>query len=107
MPTYQKYVHKLVDDHLDITKCYQRQPENMCKVIRNAVGCLLRLLYRGFFLMLLIKAIDEFPQLQRYEVCWPVNDLIMMHLKNTSRREKLKAAKVTEARKNTSRSSKS
>jgi len=29
-----------------------------------------------------------------YEGCWPANDIMMLHLKNTSRREKLKAQKL-------------
>jgi hypothetical protein len=35
-----------------------------------------------------------FPRLVDYEGCWPVNDLMMLHLKNTARREKLKDQKL-------------
>jgi hypothetical protein len=39
------------------------------------------------------KATNAFPQLISYEGCWPVNDLMLLHLKNTARREKLKLEK--------------
>jgi len=42
----------------------------------------------------MIQAIKAFPQLTEYEACWPVNDLMMLHLKNTARREKLRDQKL-------------
>lgn len=40
---------------------------------------------------------NAFPQLLSYEGCWPVNDLMMLYLKNTSRRERIKVSKMEAA----------
>jgi hypothetical protein len=45
-----------------------------------------------------VQTIDTFPQLERYQGYWPINDIMMMHLKNTSRRERLKVAKLLTAK---------
>ena len=44
------------------------------------------------------QAINAFPQLINYENCWPVNDLMLLHLKNTSRHERLKLKKLVVAK---------
>jgi hypothetical protein len=41
---------------------------------------------------------SAFPQLNSYEGCWPVNDLMILRLKNTSRREKLRLEKEAATR---------
>lgn len=42
----------------------------------------------------MIQVVDAFPDLRKYQGCWPVNDLMIMHLKNTSRRERLKTERA-------------
>ncbi|KAH0827355.1 hypothetical protein J3R83DRAFT_3993 [Lanmaoa asiatica] len=57
---FKKYVHGLIDKHLDVTKCASAQNPGHLKLIKE-------------------KAEDKFPNLNNYMNCWPVNDLIMMH----------------------------
>ncbi|KAI6002529.1 hypothetical protein EDC04DRAFT_2611842 [Pisolithus marmoratus] len=61
--TYAKF--KLIDDHLDTTKCASAQNPTLLKVICK-------------------KATDAFPNLENYSNCWPATDMIMMCLKYTS-----------------------
>ena len=91
----QKFVHKLVNEHLDIAESYQPQDESLWQAIRNAVSALwlfTTLHYLDIYFA--TQAMNTFPQLFSYESCWPVNDLMILHLKNTSRHEKLKLEKA-------------
>ena len=36
------------------------------------------------------QAMEKFPDLENYSYCWPVNDMVMMHLKYTSSRARRK-----------------
>ncbi|KAG6369655.1 hypothetical protein JVT61DRAFT_14154 [Boletus reticuloceps] len=68
--------YRLIDEHLDTTKCASAQSPALIKVVRN-------------------KAMVAFPDLENYSNVWPVNDMIMMRLKYTSsraRRCEIKAA---------------
>jgi len=41
-----------------------------------------------------IQATKAFPELAGFAGCWPVNDLMLLRLKLTSRREKLRKEKA-------------
>ncbi|KAF8120037.1 hypothetical protein EV363DRAFT_1158895 [Boletus edulis] len=64
---FKKSVHGLIDEHLDVTKCASVQKSALLKLVKD-------------------KVTDQFPDLDNYTDCWPVNDLIMMRLKYTSSR---------------------
>ncbi|KIJ68875.1 hypothetical protein HYDPIDRAFT_25127 [Hydnomerulius pinastri MD-312] len=63
----KKFTHRLIEEHLDVTKCASAQNTTLLKVVRN-------------------KAVDAFPDLENYSNYWPVNNIIMMRLKYTSGR---------------------
>ncbi|KAG6376545.1 hypothetical protein JVT61DRAFT_2541 [Boletus reticuloceps] len=68
--------YRLIDEHLDTTKCASAQSPALIKVVCD-------------------KAMVAFPDLENYSNVWPVNDMIMMRLKYTSsraRRCEIKAA---------------
>ncbi|KAI6013118.1 hypothetical protein BKA83DRAFT_4130581 [Pisolithus microcarpus] len=60
---FKKLTHRLVDEHLDTTKCASAQNPTLLKVATAA-----------------------FPDLENYSNCWPVTDMVMMRLKYTSSR---------------------
>ncbi|KAG1761660.1 hypothetical protein EDD22DRAFT_953845 [Suillus occidentalis] len=62
---FKKYMHGLIDDHLDTTKCASTQSPILLKAVCD-------------------KALDEFPDLENYSNLWPVSDMIMTCLKYTS-----------------------
>ncbi|KAG2141210.1 uncharacterized protein EDB93DRAFT_1252668 [Suillus bovinus] len=62
---FKKYMHHLIDDHLDMTKCASAQSPTLLQAVCN-------------------KALDKFPDLENYSNLWPVNDVIMTCLKYTS-----------------------
>ncbi|KIJ64129.1 hypothetical protein HYDPIDRAFT_29013 [Hydnomerulius pinastri MD-312] len=64
---FKKFTHHLIEEHLDTTKCASAQSPVLLKVVRD-------------------KVTDAFPDLEQYSNCWPVNNMIMMHLKYTSSR---------------------
>ncbi|KAI6162922.1 hypothetical protein EDD17DRAFT_1756951 [Pisolithus thermaeus] len=64
---FKKHMHRLIEEHLDTTKCASAQNPALLKVICE-------------------KAMDAFPDLENYSNCWPVTDMIMMRLKYTSSR---------------------
>ncbi|KAF9233013.1 hypothetical protein BU15DRAFT_80559 [Melanogaster broomeanus] len=73
---FKKYIHALIDEHLDVSKCASAQSTVLLKIIQD-------------------KATNKFPDLENYARCWPVTDLIMMRLKYTSgraRRQELEMA---------------
>ncbi|KIJ59116.1 hypothetical protein HYDPIDRAFT_33512 [Hydnomerulius pinastri MD-312] len=73
---FKKYTHRLIEDHLDVTKCASAQSPALIKVVRD-------------------KVMDAFPDLENYSNGWPVTDMIMMYLKYTSsrtRRQELEMA---------------
>ncbi|KAG1750288.1 hypothetical protein EDD22DRAFT_957956 [Suillus occidentalis] len=72
---FKKFMHQLVEEYLDTTKCASSQSPVLLEYVRN-------------------KAVDAFPDLDNYSGFWPVNDLIMMRLKYTSRRARQKEAKM-------------
>ncbi|KAG1892292.1 hypothetical protein F4604DRAFT_1672344 [Suillus subluteus] len=67
----KKCMHRLIDDHLDTSKCASAQSPAVLQTVRN-------------------KALDEFPDLENYSNLWPVNDMMMTHLKYTSSRARQK-----------------
>ncbi|KIK33157.1 hypothetical protein CY34DRAFT_18549 [Suillus luteus UH-Slu-Lm8-n1] len=72
---FKKYMHSLVEDHLDTTKCASAQSPALLKVVCD-------------------KALDNFLDLGNYSNLWPVNDLIMMRLKYTSGRARRKEGEM-------------
>jgi hypothetical protein len=44
------------------------------------------------------KTLDKFPQLQKFDDLWPVNDIIINRLKTTSRHHRQQAAKLEASR---------
>ncbi|KAG1726501.1 uncharacterized protein EDB91DRAFT_1254277 [Suillus paluster] len=62
---FKRSMHSLIEDHLDTTKCASAQSPTLLDIVRG-------------------KALDNFPDLDNYNNLWPVNDLIMTHLKYTS-----------------------
>ncbi|KAG2752468.1 hypothetical protein P692DRAFT_20685293, partial [Suillus brevipes Sb2] len=71
---FKKFMHHLIDEHLDTTKCASSQNHALLKIVRD-------------------KAVDAFPDLENYSGYWPLNDMIMMRLKYTSGRARQKEAK--------------
>ncbi|KAI6110324.1 hypothetical protein EDD16DRAFT_1711040 [Pisolithus croceorrhizus] len=61
------FVNKAIKKHLDITKCQSQQD---CKALDTVCDL----------------AIAEFPDLGTFENCWPILDLVQMHLKYLSSR---------------------
>ncbi|KAG2053386.1 hypothetical protein BDR06DRAFT_1008779 [Suillus hirtellus] len=64
---FKRSMHSLINNHLDTTKCASAQSPMLLEVMCG-------------------KALDNFPDLDNYTNLWPVNDLIMTHLKYTSGR---------------------
>ncbi|KAG1848865.1 hypothetical protein F4604DRAFT_1687572 [Suillus subluteus] len=64
---FKKSMHHIIEEHLNTTKCASSQNHALLKVVRD-------------------KAVDAFPDLENYRDFWPLNDMIMMHLKYTSGR---------------------
>ncbi|KAI6013800.1 hypothetical protein BKA83DRAFT_4499840 [Pisolithus microcarpus] len=64
---FKKCMHRLIEEHLDTTKCASAQNPTLLKVVCE-------------------KATDAFPDLENYSDCWPATDMIMMRLKYTSSR---------------------
>ncbi|KAG1732544.1 hypothetical protein EDD22DRAFT_973818 [Suillus occidentalis] len=85
---FKKFMHNLIEEHLDTTKCASSQDHALLKVVRD-------------------KAADAFPDLENYEGFWPLNDMIMMRLKYTSGRARQKKARMvvgkSKSKKNTSK----
>ncbi|KAG2045535.1 hypothetical protein BDR06DRAFT_1015549 [Suillus hirtellus] len=72
---FKKFMHNLIEEHLDTTKCASSQDYALLKVVRD-------------------KAVDAFPDLENYRDFWPLNDMIMMRLKYTSGRARQKKARM-------------
>ncbi|KAG2744762.1 hypothetical protein P692DRAFT_20877834 [Suillus brevipes Sb2] len=85
---FKKFMHNLIEEHLDTTKCASSQDHALLKVVHD-------------------KAADAFPDLENYEGFWPLNDMIMMCLKYTSGRARQKKARMvvgkSKSKKNTSK----
>ncbi|KIM57177.1 hypothetical protein SCLCIDRAFT_29021 [Scleroderma citrinum Foug A] len=62
--TMKRFVHKEIKKRLDLTKCRSLQERKAMEVIRDL-------------------AITKFPDLNDFEDCWPVLDLIQLRLKYT------------------------
>ncbi|KAG1726853.1 hypothetical protein EDB19DRAFT_1914473 [Suillus lakei] len=71
----KKNMHQLIEDHLDMTKCASAQSPALLNIARN-------------------KALNGFPDLENYSNLWPVNDIIMTHLKYTSGRARRKEGEM-------------
>ncbi|KAG1887549.1 uncharacterized protein F5891DRAFT_1199594 [Suillus fuscotomentosus] len=72
---FKKYMHRLIEDHLDTTKCASAQSAALLKVVCG-------------------KALHEFPDLEDYSNSWPANDMIMTRLKYTSGRARRKEGEM-------------
>ncbi|KAF8550533.1 hypothetical protein OG21DRAFT_1468594 [Imleria badia] len=70
---FKKVTHRLIDEHLDTTKCASAQSPVLLKAVRD-------------------KASGAFPDLENYSKAWPVSDIIMMRLKYTSSRARQRRA---------------
>ncbi|KIK33353.1 hypothetical protein CY34DRAFT_99740, partial [Suillus luteus UH-Slu-Lm8-n1] len=72
---FKKFMHHLIEENLDTTKCASSQNHALLKTVRD-------------------KAVDAFPDLENYSGYWPLNDMIMMRLKYTSGRARQKESKL-------------
>ncbi|KAG1812802.1 uncharacterized protein BJ212DRAFT_1482872 [Suillus subaureus] len=72
---FKRSMHSLIDNHLDMTKCASAQSPVLLEVVHG-------------------KALNNFPDLDNYNNLWPVNDLIMTHLKYTSGRMRQKVGEM-------------
>ncbi|KAG1906101.1 uncharacterized protein F5891DRAFT_1182290 [Suillus fuscotomentosus] len=72
---FRKYMHHLIEEHLDTTKCASSQSHTLLKIVRD-------------------KAVDAFLDLDNYSGFWLLNDIIMMHLKYTSGRARQKEVRM-------------
>ncbi|KAF8587773.1 hypothetical protein K439DRAFT_1614071 [Ramaria rubella] len=57
----KKCVHRLIANHLDLTKSFANQSTHLLGIVQAA-------------------AVDEFPELKNYSGCWPATDLIKIWL---------------------------
>ncbi|KAG1871688.1 hypothetical protein F4604DRAFT_1926080 [Suillus subluteus] len=73
---FKKFMHKLIEDHLDTTKCASAQSAALLKIVCS-------------------KALDEFQDLEAYSNSWPANDMIMTRLKYTSGRARRKEGEMS------------
>ncbi|KAG2118567.1 hypothetical protein BD769DRAFT_1672225 [Suillus cothurnatus] len=72
---FKKFMHHLIEEHLNMTKCASSQNHALLKVVHD-------------------KAVDAFLDLDNYSDFWPLNDMIMMHLKYTSGHARQKQARM-------------
>ncbi|KAG2068682.1 hypothetical protein BDR04DRAFT_1119650 [Suillus decipiens] len=75
---FKKFMHHLIDKHLNMTKCTSSQNHVLLKIVRD-------------------KAVNAFPDLENYSGYWLLNDMIMMCLKYTlgcARQKEAKEAKL-------------
>jgi len=88
----KKYMQKLIENHLDTTKCASAQSAALLKVVCNKVTAAISL---GFANDLIVyQALDEFPDLENYSNSWPASDMIMTRLKYTSGRARRKEGEM-------------
>ncbi|KAI6160494.1 hypothetical protein EDD17DRAFT_1760883 [Pisolithus thermaeus] len=66
-----KFVNKAIKKHLDTTKCRSQQDRQALDIVCNLVTA-------------------KFPDMDSFENCWPILDLIQMHLKYLSSRAQQK-----------------
>ncbi|KAI6022106.1 hypothetical protein EDC04DRAFT_2900919 [Pisolithus marmoratus] len=83
----KKFVNKAIKKNLDTTKCRSQQN---CKVLVTVCDL----------------ATAEFPDLDSFANCWPIFDLIQMHLKYLSSRAQQKRKMSTESPSNAVKSEK-
>ncbi|KAI6031056.1 hypothetical protein PISMIDRAFT_6494 [Pisolithus microcarpus 441] len=82
---FKKLTHRLIEEHLDTTKCASAQNPASLKLVRD-------------------KAMAAFPDLENYTHVWPVSDMIMMHLKYTSSRARRREVEMAAGKKYSTRS---
>ncbi|KAF8530152.1 hypothetical protein BU17DRAFT_59924 [Hysterangium stoloniferum] len=75
----KKCVFRLVANHLDLKKSYSGQERDLIHLVCHATN-------------------ENFPELDNYVNCWPVDDMIKMQLKYTSSRARLKELKKVTGR---------
>ncbi|KAI6028194.1 hypothetical protein EDC04DRAFT_2605758 [Pisolithus marmoratus] len=83
----KKFVNKAIKNHLDTTKC---QSQQNCKVLITVCDL----------------ATAKFPDLDGFTNCWPIFDLIQMHLKYLSSRAQQKWKMSAESSSNAVKSKK-
>ncbi|KAJ3507462.1 hypothetical protein NLJ89_g6293 [Agrocybe chaxingu] len=66
---FAKYMTRLVNEHLDSSKCYSSQSLQTLTLVRQL-------------------AVDRYPALQNYVEAWPVTDALRLKLKYTSSRSR-------------------
>jgi hypothetical protein len=88
---FKKFMHHLIEEHLDTTKCASSQNHALLKIVHDKVS---RLWVAAVHNLTICQAVDAFPDLENYSGYWPLNDMIMMRLKYTSGRARQKEAKM-------------
>ncbi|KAG2361722.1 hypothetical protein BDR07DRAFT_1485604 [Suillus spraguei] len=71
---FKKFMYYLIDEHFNMTKCASSQNHVLLKIMCD-------------------KAVNTFPDLENYSGYWPLNDMIMIHLKYTLGHARQKEAK--------------
>ncbi|KAI5993440.1 hypothetical protein EDD15DRAFT_2367177 [Pisolithus albus] len=82
---FKKLTHRLIEEHLDTTKCASAQNPALLKLVRD-------------------KATAAFPDLENYTHVWPVTDMVMMRLKYTSSRARRREVEMAAGKKYSTRS---
>lgn len=88
---HKKSMHHLIGEHLDMTKCASSQNHALLKVVHDKVSKSQMAVVHWF---MICQAVDAFLDLENYRDFWPLNDMIMMHLKYTSGRARQTQAKM-------------
>lgn len=93
--TLKTYVHRLSNKYLDTKQCYTCQDPKLlldvCEWVSHPPLAL-----HPIRIIAPIQAVDEFEELEDYQRCWPVVDLLKARLKSSSsawrRTERLRKA---------------
>ena len=94
-PLQQKYINKLVDEHLVTDKNFSSQSSSSIASVKALVRRIL-LFYKYSMLISYVyhKASEKFPKLRGYADCWPVTDSVRLKLKYTCGRSHAEARKL-------------
>jgi hypothetical protein len=84
-------MHHLIEEHLNMTKCASSQNHALLKVVHDKVSRTQMLVIHKY---IVCQAVNAFLDLDNYSDFWPLNDIIMMHLKYTSGHARQKQARM-------------
>lgn len=84
----QIFIHKAANEHLDLTKAVSFQVTSATDTVIQKVNFLREWCASSYSLSLRQTA-EKFTLLQLYRNIWPARDILQLHLKYTSSRERL------------------